>query len=127
MPQGAGARNTVSNYGTSVIVEDNTMSEIDNIVPFVTPQVSSPPSGGLPVLAPAVLAPEDCGLNPGVSNTPNLSNTPTPSVTPSVQSEGSGGDINDNSQGIGEGEDSSPITAPPDVEIKIPHFISLCI
>ena len=201
MPQGAGARNAVSNYRTSVIVEDSTVSEIDSLVPFgpcykatftscdsfvtyrdlaintfntmdypnttytiqvnnvcyeltdvdtgttipeadlniyidslsqlgtggcncpnlpptATPQVSSPPSGGLPVLPP-----EDCGLNPGVSNTPNLSNTPTPSVTPSVQSEGSGGDINDNPQGIGEGEDSSPITAPPDVEIKIPHFI----
>ena len=34
MPQGAGARNAVSNYGTSVIVEDNTMSEIDSLVPF---------------------------------------------------------------------------------------------
>jgi len=79
----------------------------------------------------------DCGCvqptpTPSVSTSPVIPQPswpadPTPSVTPtptiSPQTEGSGGDINNNPQGNGQGETSSNIIAPPNVQIKKPNFL----
>jgi hypothetical protein len=76
------------------------------IPPSPTP---TPSSSGLPPPAP----PWPPGPSPSV--------TPTPSI--STQTIGTGGTINNNPQGVGQGEDSSPIVAPPNVQIRKPNFL----
>ena len=70
-----------------------------------------------PSITPSGLPPAYPPWPPG----PSPSITPTPSI--STQSQGSGGDINNDPQGIGNSGQSSPIMAPPNVEIKKPNFV----
>ena len=69
-----------------------------------------------PSITPSGLHPPYPPWPPG----PSPSITPTPSI--STQSQGSGGDINNDPQGIGNSGPSSPLLAPPNVADKKTKF-----
>ena len=84
------------------------------------------------------LTPGNCGCM-SVTPTPSITSTPlplpvppwppdpSPSITPtpstSYQPPGEGGDINNEPSGFGTGGDSSPLLAPPNVQIRKPNFV----
>lgn len=103
---------------TQVVIPDPPLyTYIDDINTFDTNDCGCAPPTPTPTPSSSGLPPPAPPWPPG----PSPSVTPTPSI--STQTIGTGGDINNNPQGFGQGEDSSPIVAPPNVQIRKPNFL----
>lgn len=107
----------LTSVDTQVVVEDPPLTEyIDSFNQFDIGDCGCIPPSPTPTISTSPIIPQ-----PSWPAGPTPSVTPTPTISP--QTEGSGGDINDNPQGMGQGETSSPIVAPPNVQIRKPNFL----
>jgi len=108
----------LTSVDTQVVISDPPLTEyIDSFNQFDIGDCGCIPPSPTPT-------PSSSGLPPPLPPwppAPSPSITPTPSI--SQQTEGSGGEINNNPQGTGQGETSSPIIAPPNVQIRKPNFL----
>ena len=113
-----GTSQMLINVDTGTVIPDPELSiYISNLNQMGTSGCGCVEPTPTPSITPSGLPPAYPPWPPG----PSPSITPTPSI--STQSQGSGGDINNDPQGIGNSGPSSPLLAPPNVEIKKPNFV----